>query len=156
MGNSVDDLNLPYAGNDRQNGGTREVEERVTLAPDRETYAGEYAWKFGRHTGIPDCCIEWWTTVWWHYLPDEMEARNRRVKLILGKNPGYIPCPTCLEQLNIIKPHWCGRECLEWMINDLGLDPVVSFDSIMSNMMYGKVPAPNGRRIVKVLTLPWS
>lgn len=57
--------------------------------------------KFGKHSNIPDCCINHWI-----YL------KNNKIKQEREKNIRYIRCPKCKENNIIIKIHKCNQNCI--------------------------------------------
>lgn len=62
----------------------------------------EYHIEFGRHSNIPDCCIEWfiggWSRIW----------DNRRASAPYRVDVEYVPCPTCLKAQRFVKVHVCN------------------------------------------------
>jgi hypothetical protein len=65
----------------------------------------------GNCSGIPDCCVEYFITVW---KESHMGIKLPVLKeLDKSENPGvhYIPCPTCLKNKNFIKLLPCNKEC---------------------------------------------
>lgn len=69
---------------------------------------------YGRHSGIPDCCIQFFIHGWdneikWGW---EITSYARAVK---ASSFGYIPCPECLGTNRRVKivdcERDCGREC---------------------------------------------
>ena len=77
-----------------------------------------YHWRYGRHSGIPDCCIQFWTT---KYM-DEFHRHSPYFELIGELSWGYVPCPECVAKgnkvhvIDCLKEH--GRECRNDFINE--------------------------------------
>lgn len=71
-----------------------------------------YHVRFGRHSNIPDCCIWFFLSTWKGWENDPFLDRDyRRAANIIGKNAGYVICPTCLLNNNIKKIHKCYQGC---------------------------------------------
>ena len=64
-------------------------------------YGREYHIEFGRHSNIPDCCIEFWLGEWGRIL-NKPEAERHRVDV------GYVPCSKCLEEKRFVVVHRCN------------------------------------------------
>jgi hypothetical protein len=60
------------------------------------TYSDEWHREFGRHSGIPECCVE-------AFLSD--------TQLFAGPEIGYSPCNACVHQARFIVVLECGRTC---------------------------------------------
>lgn len=78
----------------------------------------------GMHSGIPDCCIKFFVTVW-VWVPKTRKSKTFRdywnkmeKKYKYGKDTldngakylGYIPCPSCLHKNNFIQVKDCKPE----------------------------------------------
>tara|TARA_Y100000593_G_scaffold38054_1_gene73837 strand:- start:5134 stop:5361 length:228 start_codon:yes stop_codon:yes gene_type:complete len=59
----------------------------------------------GRHSGIPECCIQWFVTAWSNYVYINSDLRNKY--LLVNDNVGYIRCPTCIANRSVIKIKEC-------------------------------------------------
>ena len=63
--------------------------------------------EFGRDSGIPDCCINFWIT---EYIP--LFYSNHSIILFyhnsIPTECQYIPCPDCLEKRSFIQIKTCG------------------------------------------------
>lgn len=76
----------------------------------------QYHIEFGRHSGIPDCCIEFWLG-WWDEefnTPEQMDY-----SYFLHHSPwGYVPCPTCIQndkRARIVDCDWeCPDKCRDY------------------------------------------
>lgn len=70
-----------------------------------------YHLAYGRHSGIPDCCIRFWLTEW----ETEMTQRTTYARLVRRASRGYVPCPKCLINKSFVQVRSCigecGREC---------------------------------------------
>ena len=66
--------------------------------------------EFGRHSLIPECCIEFWLEFCYKApLPAPyLAAYGEWIEIC---NWGYIPCPFCVIRNNKVKIHICGKEC---------------------------------------------
>ncbi len=69
------------------------------------TKENQVHWLFGRHSGIPDCCIAFFTTEWDYLAHDYYAGRVHQA------NWGYVPCPKCLDSGRQIWVRNCAREC---------------------------------------------
>ena len=68
----------------------------------------EYDWKMGRHSNIPDCCIDFFVGGG----PWENENYRKAAIAFLNEIRGeYWPCITCLEKRSINKLHYCDGSC---------------------------------------------
>jgi len=70
--------------------------------------------KFGVHSNIPACCIEFYIQTWAN-LPKEDKHKwwITRDKLV----PGYIRCNNCLTRGYFRHIHTCGLECREVLLD---------------------------------------
>lgn len=76
-------------------------------------------WECGRHSGIPDCCIEYFIAVWVPLFRDPakrwaFEARQGRVRRTerrLGVDYQYIPCDSCLASGAPVVVLDCPPDC---------------------------------------------
>jgi hypothetical protein len=66
-----------------------------------------YHWECGRHSGILDCCIQFFIGDWCTVIHPEIQ--NREAYLVLSGNAGYIRCPQCILSDVYIKLKRC--EC---------------------------------------------
>lgn len=76
--------------------------------PYREIYAA-YHWEFGRHSCIPECCIEHfveysgYVEAWKHYVRDDWDTPA-----------SYVRCPRCRATDRVLEIHTCVRGCAWW------------------------------------------
>jgi hypothetical protein len=69
---------------------------------------------FGRHSRIPECCIDFFITTWLD-VPDEERADY--VNALDAGGYEYIPCPTCLDAGVKVAMHHCDMDiecCRQW------------------------------------------
>lgn len=92
-------------------------------------YGEAYDRAFGKHSNIPDCCIEFFVAKW---LPMEIEARDNysanirkaaeqfgwfdpncwdREVLGCWLYWNYVPCPDCIISGHKQELHVCTRKC---------------------------------------------
>lgn len=78
-----------------------------------------YHWDYGRHSGIPDCCIAFWLDKW------EYESPNSYSAAVTASNYNYVPCPKCFEKkrkIHLIDCIYdCGQDCYKYYRNKWGL-----------------------------------
>lgn len=67
----------------------------------------EYTRRFGRHSNIPDCCIEAF-----------IEDRTYRDGFL-----DYARCERCIETGHKVKIHRCTTDCIPFL-QSIGLDPM--------------------------------
>lgn len=71
-------------------------------------YAKRYHTQYGRDSGIPECCIEFFVTEWsyiTHKFPlifKHYWEQQEKVSAELNRFIGYIPCPDCLKNHKIV------------------------------------------------------
>lgn len=75
-----------------------------------------YFKEMGRHSNIPECCIEFFCYKWnidgW-----SEEERNERWGKVYSVGPyKYAPCDDCLEIGKIVELHFCNEKCAEFII----------------------------------------
>lgn len=75
-----------------------------------------YFKEMGRHSNIPECCIEFFCYKWnidgW-----SDDERDKRWNEVYKVGPyQYMPCDTCLKKGNIVEMHICKVECAEYTI----------------------------------------
>ena len=75
------------------------------------TYDDQLHREFGRHSGIPECCIEHWLV--WKNKPKSPEECERITKRAQGQIWHHSPCPACEAAGNVVKVHICGDRCPE-------------------------------------------
>lgn len=70
----------------------------------------EYHIAFGRHSLIPECCIQFWVNVW--------DPRSEYGELLRSKNHidkadryNYVPCPDCFAEGKRVVIRRCARDC---------------------------------------------
>lgn len=79
----------------------------------------EYDWAMGRHSNIPDCCIEW-------FVNEDPNSRERSYKdrVILAcceYKITYWPCIKCLDSRNFVVPiHFCDDSCPKFRVTSHG------------------------------------
>lgn len=79
------------------------------MSDDNRTYR-LYTFIYGRHSGIPDCCIRFFLDEWdLHSL--YVSKHHPYVRLIDGLMWGYVPCPRCVARRNHIRVVQCDLEC---------------------------------------------
>jgi len=62
----------------------------------------EYTWAFGRHSNIPECCIEFFVSgEYLEYIKNGYSTLGWR----------YMPCPKCLGENNQVELHYCTNQC---------------------------------------------
>lgn len=66
-----------------------------------------YHWKFGRHSGIPDCCVEYWLTQW----DNDRNTQSKHHEAVICLGWGYVPCPACLSLKRKARVVQCDLEC---------------------------------------------
>lgn len=76
----------------------------------------------GRHSNIPECCIEYFVAIWWPIvLLSNAEsaafirarvARIRETERQLGVKFGHTPCEACLVTGRVVKVARCPPDCL--------------------------------------------
>ena len=76
----------------------------------------KYHRMYGRHSNIPDCCIEFFIRKWPNMNYAGEDHGYHKIRKIaeqkMGKWWGYIPCPDCLDNTRWHKIHHCRRgEC---------------------------------------------
>ncbi len=77
------------------------------LRTDRSTAA---AVRGGLESGYPDCCILFFVVVW-SMLDEPGRDRYRAfIDRLAPAGPGYIPCPRCLLEGNLVRPMACGGD----------------------------------------------
>ncbi|HWY34813.1 MAG TPA: hypothetical protein VNX68_09210, partial [Nitrosopumilaceae archaeon] len=74
-------------------------------------------WKCGQFSGIPGCCIKWFTEFWWEIHTINFHTKSRTVSILchsyirrynsivvkrFGKGVGYIICPKCIINKNVV------------------------------------------------------
>ena len=69
-----------------------------------------YHREFGRHFGIPECCINFFIEVWTTHVPELRYYQQKFIHL----NVEYIPCPNCLVNRTFVVTHKCGKPCKEY------------------------------------------
>src|ERR1039458_3891016 len=74
--------------------------------------------RFGKHSLIPDCCIEFWLG-FYYKTPYQITKKYKEWRKQVGASHwGYIPCPICVLQNHRIVIHKCGPECEGiWRLN---------------------------------------
>lgn len=70
----------------------------------------EYHWAFGRHSNLPNCCIDFFVEEWDMSECWQNEG-NWYHQAIRAAKYGYVPCPRCLGTGNKVKIRWCLDEC---------------------------------------------
>ncbi len=63
----------------------------------------EYHIKFGKHSNIPDCCIQYFISSKYQYL-------------YTANNWKYIPCPKCFKENKKNKLHYCNYKCIPFLL----------------------------------------
>jgi hypothetical protein len=67
---------------------------------------------FGKHSNIPDCCIDFWLTEWLTVFQDDGSGwKHPYARAVNSSKWGYVPCPECLGEGNRIKVKDCSIEC---------------------------------------------
>ena len=83
----------------------------------------DYHWEYGRHSNIPDCCIEFWIREWGNIMASparksEYHISKDTAEFKLRKEYRYIPCPKCIKTLNWKPIHVCTKvECGDFKEN---------------------------------------
>lgn len=70
----------------------------------------EYHWAFGRHSRIPDCCINFFVEDW-DMSEGWQNEGNWYHQAVDAARFGYVPCPKCLGTGRRIKIKDCDVEC---------------------------------------------
>lgn len=77
------------------------------------TDLNKYHRLYGKHSNIPDCCIEFFIHKWPNMDYTRKEYGYRKIIEVaeqkLGKWWRYIPCPDCLDKKHWHKLHYCRR-----------------------------------------------
>lgn len=60
---------------------------------------------YGKHSGIPDCCIKFFITNWPQLLIKVGHARHR------DPIAEYVRCPSCLATNRLVQIHYCNNLC---------------------------------------------
>jgi hypothetical protein len=64
----------------------------------------EYDIAYGRHSNIPECCIQFFITRW--------DYTNQYGDIVHAFSPvNYIPCPKCFANGNFNKLKMCDSDC---------------------------------------------
>lgn len=61
---------------------------------------------YGRHSGIPGCCIHFFLHKW----GNELSGQTAYAKLINDLSWGYVPCPECIAKGNKVHVIDCAKE----------------------------------------------
>ena len=69
-----------------------------------------YHREFGRHSGIPECCINFFIEVWTTHVPVLHYYQQKFAHL----NIDYIPCPNCLVNKSFVQIHKCDKACVKY------------------------------------------
>lgn len=69
----------------------------------------------GKHSNIPECCIEWWLCKWPNIFQNHAKSLTHRLRTMdverdIEKTYNYIPCPACLLKKHWQKLHECTRK----------------------------------------------
>ena len=73
----------------------------------------EFHIQFGRDSGIPECCIQFYVNEWGHICsncPKIFTMYYNQIHLrrkTMGQKWNHTPCPTCLHSGNVIKVIKC-------------------------------------------------
>ena len=62
---------------------------------------------YGRHSLIPECCIQFFVTQW----DGEFARRSAYYEAVQLANFKYVPCPECLVARNKVRIRECERDC---------------------------------------------
>lgn len=76
--------------------------------PTRKTVSSERDIAFGKHSNIPNCCIDFFVEEWEfiHIRKDDLYVRA-----VNSCAWGYVPCPECLGRGNKVHVRQCITEC---------------------------------------------
>lgn len=79
---------------------------------------------YGKHSNIPDCCIEFWLTEWLREFRDELGTgwSSPYARAINRAGWGYVPCPECFGGGFKIKVRDCAKECKRDCRKDFEID----------------------------------
>ena len=71
--------------------------------------ASDYYYReYGRHSGIPECCINFFIEVW---CANSQKLYCYSQKISSIKELTYIPCPNCLVNKTFVTTHTCDKSC---------------------------------------------
>lgn len=111
---------------------------------------------YGEHSGFPPCCIKYWDSEW-QIVPYEEKVKfffeKRKIENRLNRPIYYIPCPTCTNNQDFVTVHFCGAECANFLMNQVGLPIEDVIDIILNNVVTGKAITPAGYRIIRYETI---
>jgi len=65
---------------------------------------------YGRHSLIPECCIQFYVTEW-HPLFETKWCGTAYNKIINESAYDYVPCPKCFFTSNKARIRLCATEC---------------------------------------------
>jgi len=67
-----------------------------------EIWSRQWHVEYGRHSGIPECCIEYFIESWW-----------KKGRKLSGYDPGtnYVRCPRCVATDNLVEARRCETDC---------------------------------------------
>lgn len=69
-----------------------------------------YHISYGRHSLIPECCIQFYVTEWHPFF--ENKWRGTTYDDMINKSGwGYVPCPKCFFTGQQVKIRLCDVEC---------------------------------------------
>ena len=70
-----------------------------------EKYSEEWHREYGKHSSIPDCCIDYWIEHFSLYVNDLTSQHLEYLEKCNGWN--YVACPKCLSRQNKVPIHRC-------------------------------------------------
>lgn len=105
---------------------------------------------FGRHSNIPDCCIDFYLNEWKNIDPIIRYERITKLNLDAKRIIGYIPCERCVSRWDFVEIHRCDENCVEFLTDEIGLKLKNAVLTILNNCLLGYNNAPNGKKIVGV------
>lgn len=84
-----------------------EVKKAKPLLKSEQLTEEEHRIK-GKHSNIPDCCVEWFVFIIQFFGTKAADLYYQAV----GYGRGYIPCPVCLVNNVNITIHKCDITCI--------------------------------------------
>lgn len=76
----------------------------------KKTVSKEYHIAYGRHSLIPNCCIQFYVTEWEPFYETKWRETAYH-ELIYKSEYDYVPCPACFFGNNRVVIRDCVTEC---------------------------------------------
>jgi hypothetical protein len=83
---------------------------KMEIADIKNRRMAQFNRDYGRHSLIPECCIEFYITEWHPFF--ETKWRHTAYNDMLDASPyNYVPCVDCFFSGQIVKIRLCQRDC---------------------------------------------